>query len=146
MPADITTRDAEPADIVALTGLMNELGYPTSAHDMVKRMAAIFAHPDYKTIVAVLNNEVVGMAGLYKGLHYEKNGSYMRITAFVVRHDQRNLGIGKLLIIAAEEWAVTQGINAVVISSRNSEERRAAHALYQKMGYSNKSAGFFKQL
>lgn len=146
MPADITTRDAEPGDIVALTGLMNQLGYPTSEHDMVKRMETIFAHPDYKTIVAVLNNEVVGMAGLYKGLHYEKNGSYMRITAFVVREDQRNLGIGKLLIIAAEEWAVTQGINAVVISSRNSEERRAAHAFYQKMGYDNKSSGFFKQL
>ena len=146
MLPDIIIRDAEPTDIVALTGLMNQLGYPTSVAEMTARMALIFTHPDYKTIVAVSNGAVAGMAGLYKGLSYEKNGCYMRITAFVVDQNQRNQGIGKLLIDASEKWAAEQGINIVVISSRNSEERRAAHAFYQKMGYANRSAGFFKQL
>ena len=139
-------RDAKIDDVEELASLMNELGYSTSVSEMTARMKPVFVHPDYKTIVAVLNEKVVGMAGLYKGLFYENNGQYMRIAAFVVKQSRREQGIGKLLIGAAEAWAVTQAINTVVISSRNRDERRAAHAFYQKMGYAIKSSGFIKYL
>jgi GNAT superfamily N-acetyltransferase len=133
-------------DIEALTLLMGDLGYPTSVIDMQARFENIAAHPDYKTIVAVLDNEVVGMAGLSKGIFYEMNGTYMRILAFVVKQGYRKMGIGRQLIAAAENWAVEQGLNTVIINSGNRDERLASHAFYGEMGYTVKSLGFVKKL
>ena len=142
----VIIRDACVNDIEELTLLMTDLGYPASVAEMQTRFKNIFAHPDYRTIIAVVNNEIVGMAGLFKGIYYEKNGSYMRILAFVVKETSRKSGIGKLLIKASEDWAFEQGLNSVLISSGNRDERKAAHAFYQKMGYAVKSSGFVKEL
>jgi GNAT superfamily N-acetyltransferase len=86
------------------------------------------------------------MSGLFKGIYYEKNGLYLRILAFVVKQSRRELGIGRILIKASEDWAVEQGLNSVLINSGNREERKAAHVFYQKMGYVVKSSGFVKEL
>ena len=143
---ELIIRDAAIKDIEALALLMNDLGYPTNVNEMQTRFQNISVHPDYKTIVAVLNDEIVGMAGLAKGIYYEKNGLYMRILAFVVKQSSRKLGIGKILVTASESWAIEQGLNTVVINSGNRDERQAAHAFYQKMGYAVKSSGFVKEL
>lgn len=82
LKGQVTVRDAGEGDIEVLTFLMNELGYPTSVNEMRLRFKNISINPDYKTIVALLNEEIVGMAGLAKGVFYEKNGSYLRILAF----------------------------------------------------------------
>ncbi|MDB5144798.1 MAG: family N-acetyltransferase [Mucilaginibacter sp.] len=142
----VLIRDANEGDIGALTVLMNELGYSTSFSEMENRFKNITVHPDYKTLVAIVNNEIVGMAGLAKGISYEKNGSYMRIVAFVVNQNRRKNGVGKALMTASEDWAISQNLNTIVISSRNIDQRRAAHAFYLKMGYAIKSSGFVKQL
>jgi GNAT superfamily N-acetyltransferase len=125
---------------------MNELGYPTSAGEMLYRYKNIANHPDYRTIVAVKNNEIVGMAGLARGIFYEKNGGYLRIVAFVVKQTCRQQGIGKLLIKAAEDWAITQGLTTILLNSGKRDERQAAYMFYQKMGYMVKSSGFVKEL
>jgi GNAT superfamily N-acetyltransferase len=142
----VIVRDANREDIEELTSLMTDLGYPATLDEFRVRFENIAAHPDYRTIVVVLNDEIVGMAGLSKNIFYEMNGNYMRILAFVVKQSARKLGIGKILIEASEEWAREQGLHTVVISSGNRAERDAAHAFYQKMGYAIKSSGFVKKL
>ena len=142
----ITIRDAHNGDAAALTMLMNELGYPTTHAEMEARFKAIAGHDDYKTVLAISDYNVVGMAGLAKGIFYEKNGLYIRIVAFVVKQTHRRLGIGEALIAAAEKWAAEQGIHTIYINSRNADERKAAYSFYQKMGYVIKSSGFVKQL
>ena len=142
----VIIRDAKKEDIEELTSLMTDLGYPATLEEFRTRFENIAAHPDYRTIVAVVNDEIVGMAGLSKNIFYEMNGNYMRILAFVVKQSSRKLGIGKLLIKASEDWAAEQGLNTVVINSGNRAERDAAHAFYQKMGYAIKSSGFVKKL
>jgi len=142
----ITIRDACESDLAELTGLMTDLGYPTTYDEFAVRFKDIAAHPDYKTIVAVAGDELVGMAGLSKNIFYEMNGMYLRVLAFVVKQNRRELGIGRLLIEASEHWAVEQGLNTVLISSGNRTERDAAHAFYKKMGYAIKSSGFVKKL
>jgi len=52
----ILLRDAIANDIEELTGLMTDLGYPATVAEMSIRFKSIFPHPDYKTIVAVINN------------------------------------------------------------------------------------------
>jgi len=142
----VIIRDAQKGDVEELTSLMTDLGYPATLEEFKIRFEKISAHPDYRTIVALIDNEMVGMAGLSKNIFYEMNGNYMRILAFVVKQSSRKLGIGKLLIEAAEEWAKEQGLHTVVISSGNRAERDAAHVFYQKMGYAIKSSGFVKKL
>jgi len=144
--AEVTIRDAKYTDLEELTALMTDLGYPTTLEEFKIRFENISAHPDYRTLIAIADGEMVGMAGLTKNIFYEMNGNYMRIAAFVVKQSSRKLGIGKLLIEAAEEWAKEQGLHTVVISSGNRAERDAAHAFYQKMGYAIKSSGFVKKL
>ncbi|SEW35896.1 N-acetylglutamate synthase, GNAT family [Chitinophaga sp. YR573] len=143
---DIMIRDAHKGDIEALSLLMNDLGYPTTISEMQERFSGIIEHPDYRTILAVLDNEIVGMAGLHKGHFYERNGMYLRVLAFVVKQNNRNKGIGKILMKAAEDWAIEQCLNCVIINSGNRENRKDAHAFYQKMGYTIKSSGFIKEL
>lgn len=143
---EIYIRDAHEGDVEAIALLMDELGYPTPVTEMQAKLKNIFSHPDYRTIVAVSNNEIVGFSGLMKGFSFERSGKYIRIISFVVKNDVRNKGIGKLLIKASEDWAVEQNIDTIVISSGNRDDRKAAHIFYQKMGYAIKSSGFFKQL
>lgn len=144
--SQVIIREAHEGDIEALTVLMNDLSYPTTVAEMQERFKAIAIHPDYRTILAVIDDEIVGMAGLHKGNFYEKNGMYLRILAFVVKQNIRNKGIGKILIKASEDWAVEQGLHTIIINSGNRDDRKVAHVFYHKMGYTIKSSGFVKQL
>ncbi len=142
----IEIRDAGVGDIADLALLMTDLSYPTSVMEMEKRFMLIHQHADYKTIVAVAGGEIVGMAGLCKGIFYELDGLYMRILALVVKQNSRSLGIGKLLLTAAEAWAVEQKLGTILVNSGNREERIVAHRFYEAMGYAVKSSGFVKKL
>jgi GNAT superfamily N-acetyltransferase len=146
MNNQVIIRDAHEGDIEVLTVLMNDLSYPTTVAEMQERFKPIVAHPDYRTILAVIDDEIVGMAGLHKGNFYEKNGMYLRILAFVVKQNIRNKGIGKILIKASEDWAMEQDLHTIIINSGNRDDRKVAHVFYHKMGYTIKSSGFVKQL
>lgn len=146
LSGQLTIRDAVWDDIEPMTQLMSDMSYPTTLEEMRERFKNIIVHPDYRTILAVMNDEIVGLAGLQKGHFYEKNGMYLRVLAFVVKQTARNHGVGRFLLSAAEDWAAEQGLNAVIINSGNRDDRKAAHAFYQKMGYVVRSSGFVKQL
>lgn len=139
-------RDAGEGDIPQLTVLFTDLGYPTTDDEVLVRFNQVSKNPDYRTLVITEGDDVLGLAGLMHGIWYEKNGTYVRILAFVIRQDQRGKGIGKLLIRAVEGWAQGMGANSVILSSGNREERVGAHLFYQSLGYEIKSSGFIKQL
>src|ERR1700744_4102695 len=104
MTAKPSIRDATSIDLKEISLLISELGYVTSVQEMKVRFDMISNHSDYKTIVAIVDGEIVGMAGLCKGLFYEMNGMYMRILALVVKQKNRKQNIGKLLMAASESW------------------------------------------
>jgi GNAT superfamily N-acetyltransferase len=139
-------RPAVEDDIPALAILMNELGYTTSTEDMRMRYAALTAHADYATWVAVIEEQVIGMIGLIRQLYYEKNGICIRIGALVINSHYRKKGIGKLLMQKAEEWATETGASQVLLNSGNREERKDAHAFYQHLGFEPKTTGFVKTI
>jgi GNAT superfamily N-acetyltransferase len=143
-PVLIRAYDSE--DSSALARLITELGYPTDAHEMAVRMTEIQANPNYKTLIATHQNEVVGMIGMVKSFFWEQNGFYIRIQALVVKQSYRNQGVGKLLIAACENYAQEIQANAVILNCGNREERKNAHIFYQKMGFKPKSTGYVKDL
>jgi len=146
MSKTYTIRDARESDVNQLSILITQLGYPCTPDEVLTRFNSVHNHPDYRTLVIADGGEPIAMAGLIKGFWYEKNGTYVRILAFVVDEDYRGEGIGKMLIKAIEDWAVELGVNAVVLSSGNKHERIGAHRFYQSLGYEIKSSGFIKQL
>ena len=139
-------RDADSNDIEQLSILITELGYPTTTHEMETRFTNINQSAIYRTLVMVKDDLLVGMAGLVKGCWYEKNGTYVRVLAFVIKQDHRGQGLGKKLIQEVEKWATNIGANSVILSSGNRDERIAAHQFYQSQGYEIKSTGFIKSL
>jgi len=142
----IIFREAEPADMVALTELMNELGYKTTLDEMKTRFADIQNHKDYKTFIAVDDTEILGMVGLSRNYSYEQNGIYVRVLALVTRSGFRQKGIGKKLMDLAENWAREIGADKVLLNCGNREEREIARLFYKKIGYQIKSSGFIKKL
>ncbi|MCD2425606.1 GNAT family N-acetyltransferase [Niabella pedocola] len=139
-------RDYEQKDLAAVTGLTCELGYPTTTAAMQLRMNAISGNAHYRTLVAVIDNQVVGYAGLATGWYWEKNGTFLRIQALVVHKDHRKARVGKQLLDAAAAHARTIGAGALLLNSGNRPEREAAHQFYPKMGFEAVSTGYVKKI
>jgi GNAT superfamily N-acetyltransferase len=143
---NLIIREATPADVVELAELMNELGYETTEKDMETRFRNIQRHADYKTLVAIIDQTIIGMVGLTKNLFYERNGIYVRVVAIVTKSKFRNKGVGKKLMDAVEDWAKMIGADAVLLNCGNREERIIAQGFYKKLGYQVKSSGFIKKI
>jgi len=143
---NLIIRDAEPADIPALTELMNELGYYTTMDEMKKRFENIQSHQDYKTFIAITDTAISGMAGATKNFSYEQNGIYVRVLALVTHRKFRQQAIGKKLMEFVENWAREIGAEKILLNCGNREERAIARLFYEKIGYQVKSSGFIKKL
>lgn len=139
-------REATKNDVSQMVTLMEQLGYPSSLEQFEQRFESIFTNPCYHTLVAELENQIVGMAGLCTDLFYEYDGSYVRIVAFVVDSNYRRRGIGKKLMQEIESWARNQGVIAIALNSGNRKERKDAHQFYLSMGFEAKSIGYDKPL
>ena len=135
-------RNVNETDLADITYLMAELGYETTVSEMRNRLLELTNNPDYHTIVAELDNEVVGLLGLHIGLAYEFSGCYGRIVCLVVNKQYRKNGIGKKLIDRAKEIISDRNGNTLVLNSGNRKDREAAHKFYLDNGFSAKSTGF----
>lgn len=142
----IYVRDFTIKDVKDLAFLTSQLGYTTSEEEMAQRMLLISTHPDYKTILAVNNEIVVGYIGLNQGYFWEKQGSFIRIQALVVEKEFRQLNIGSLLVNQAEIWAKETNAGFVLLNCGNRPEREQAHQFYLKLGFQPKSTGYYKEL
>jgi GNAT superfamily N-acetyltransferase len=120
-------------DAAAAAGLITQLGYPTTPAEMAQRLAAVSAHPDYCTWVAVVGGQVVGLAGTRLGRSYAHNGPYGQLLALVVGEGWRDRGIGALLVGQVERWFREQGAETVMVTSRHTWQ--AAHRFYKRLGY-----------
>lgn len=128
-------RLATKSDGKPMSRLLTQLGYPTSVEQMEGRFEQIRSHRDYRTWIAVINGEVVGMIGAIKSYFYEKNGQYVRIVAFVVDEKHRGQGVGQRLMQKSEEWATRIGVTTIALNSGAKEERTNAHEFYKNAGF-----------
>ncbi|WP_214797827.1 MULTISPECIES: GNAT family N-acetyltransferase [unclassified Exiguobacterium] len=140
----VRIRTAENRDIVVLAELMGELGYPTTEEQMAKRFMTIQQDSNYHTFIAVEDQEIVGMIGCFKGLSYEKDESYIRIVALVVKSSRRKNGIGALLVNHVQEWAYQQEIMKIAVNTGN--RRVVSHEFYKKIGFEGTGTGYYKSL
>lgn len=142
----VTIREFLPGDIEALTALMADLGYPTTADVLLKRMTRIEADPLCCTLVAEYDGKVVGMAGVREYMSYTSDAPTAQIAALVTKEEYRGLGIGGELVKQAEFWARRRGAQRVVVASGRRPERERAHRFYEYQEYQPRHFLFSKDL
>ena len=141
---DLNIRDAELTDAAALAALMGELGYETTAAEMATRLQTILPDAHYRTLVAILDNQLCGMIGTVAQPSHEHNDLSGRIVALVVSKPMRRRGVARKLIAAAERDFAKRAVTRVSLTTRLTRED--AHQFYEQLGYTKNGFRYAKEL
>lgn len=148
-------RPASPTDAAAINVLLHELGYPSNTEEeVIGRLASWSARDDLLVLAAtapaaasVDGQRLVGVAALAVIPYFERPGNWGRVVALVVDARVRGLGVGRRLLAACEQAALSRDCASMEISSNR--RRTGAHAFYRSLGYTDRcdeSARFHKVL
>lgn len=143
-PSPATVRPCTEADADELVPLMVVLSYATTPEQMRTRMARIAAHPDYHTLVAEREGRVVGMVGVQRGIAWNSDAPWARISSLAVLPEEQGRGTGAALVAAAEAWAREQGATSIHLTTN--ARREGAHRFYERIGYQNTGRRYIRQL
>jgi N-acetylglutamate synthase-like GNAT family acetyltransferase len=142
---EITVRRATPQDAERLAELATQLGYPSSAAQVARRLERVLGDARQAVLVAEAAGGVVGWVHIIPTFLIESDPQ-AEIGGLVVDQDCRRGGVGTLLINQAEHWARAQGLRSIYL--RSNVLRREAHRFYEKLGYQaiKTQTAFRKQL
>jgi GNAT superfamily N-acetyltransferase len=136
-------RDAKPSDSERLAELIRFLGHEiTEKH--VRRNLAALKKASETPIVATLDKKVVGLVGIHRMVTVHRDAPVGRIPVLVVAEEAQGLGLGRMLVDAAEQWCRKKGCKLIEVTSN--DRRAQAHAFYRHMGYERTSIRFFKKI
>lgn len=125
-------RDAAPADAESIAQLTTELGYPADAAAIAGRLARLSGQRDQLVLVAVLDGKIAGWLQAHASEVLE-SGFRVEIVGLVVAEDCRRHGVGRQLVMRAEQWAAGLGAGTVVV--RSNTKREESHRFYPALGY-----------
>jgi GNAT superfamily N-acetyltransferase len=134
MTPPLTIRTPEPADYARVAELAGELGYPSKADDIARRLSDLAkVSPRHVVYVAQRTGEpIAGWICLAMQGTIESD-AYVEVTGFVVGAEFRSQRIGEKLLARGEEWAREQGARTMRLRSNVIRDR--AHAFYVREGY-----------
>lgn len=141
----VIIREIEEKDYLALLPLWNnELGNPVNADNTALHYDRIKDDERYKTFVALIEDEVVGFVSSVQSFAIGFEGSFMQITGIAVKKEMQHKGIGTKLLLHMKDYARANGVYNIGLNS--GYKRTAAHAFYQRNGYSSGNWCFGKML
>ena len=141
---DVTIREARDSDAEAIASLLGELGYPTNAADVPRRLEKMRAEGGQWTLVAERDGHVLGTATVMIRHMLSRDAPFGRVTTVVVSEAARSQGIGGALIARAEEICRAVGCGALEVTS--AAQRTRAHDFYLRLGFEDRPKRFIKQL
>jgi GNAT superfamily N-acetyltransferase len=113
--------------------LAGQLGYPSSAADVERRVAGMDAAGEHVVFVARLaDGSIAGWIGAFVYRSVEADAR-IEISGLVVDDRHRSQAVGRFLLERAEAWAREKGCSATGLRSNVIRER--AHAFYERQGY-----------
>jgi len=128
-------RRAIATDAVGIAALSGELGYPITKMEAGDRLELVNRSTEHEVQVAVLpDGSLVGWIHVFVSLRLEA-APFAELGGFIVAANYRAQGIGKRLLISAQNWAVQKGLDKLRIRSRST--RIDAHRFYKKFGFSH---------
>jgi GNAT superfamily N-acetyltransferase len=140
----VRVRRCELDDAAAISELLDQLGYPTDAKSVRRRLERLDASAADCIFVAELDGSVVGLAGLHVSPSLEHDGDAGKVSALVVDETSRRRGIGRALMDAVEAEARERG--CVLLFLTTAERRADAHAFYESIGLEETGRRFAKLL
>jgi len=140
---DLTIRDARADDGAAIAFLLGQLGYETEATAVAPRLELLAIVGD-RVVVAVTEDEVVGLAHLHASPTIEYERPAAKIGALVVDEAHRGEGIGRALVEAME--AEARARRCVLLFLTTAVRREDAHAFYRRVGLEETGSRFTKTL
>ena len=140
----IEIRTAVKNDVEAIARLAGELGYPSTAAQVRKRLDAMERDAQQAAFVAEApGGEVVGWIHLSQVCSLASDPR-AEITGLVVDSGIRGAGVGGLLVERGEKWAREIGLATIGVHSNIIRER--SHRFYLRLGYAvNKSQKVFRK-
>ncbi|WP_018759773.1 GNAT family N-acetyltransferase [Paenibacillus terrigena] len=97
---------------------------------------------NYKTFVALFENDVVGFVTIVQALSVGSPIGYLHIQGLAVKKELQHSGIGTKLLKHTENYAKEMGISSIILCS--GFKRTDAHAFYEHNGYDKESYCFDK--
>lgn len=138
----VLIRIPELKDIPSLKKLFLQLGYPTDENRLENHINQ--RDTSFIILVAESEQELCGVIVVNFITPVHENGLWALISALVIDESSRGAGIGKSLLIAAEQIALDKGCSQIALSS--SESRVRAHKFYESHGYQEVRKRFVKHL
>ena len=135
-------RPARPNDAEELSVLLSELGYPSAAEAISRRISACEDVSGLSIVVALMDERVVGVVAVHCVPTLISDAALGRITALVVSTEVRGRGVGRLLVEEAEAFAHGRGCERMELTS--GDHRPGAHAFYERLGYAVEARRFIK--
>lgn len=139
---DVKIREANIQDATRINELSEQLGYCVSCDKTRNRLDYLLKDNQHVIYVAEVDNEIAGWihVSLYNTLVSERRAN---ISGLVVDRKLHRRGIGRALMLGAEEWAKNCGCYGIIL--RSNEIRQDAHLFYKGIGYKQtKSQYVFK--
>ena len=130
----MTVRSASPEDAEHLVPLVDQLGYPTKAAEIGRRLQRN-ATSDYAAWVFDANSGsgVIGFAAGHLLLPYEDDAAAAQLMILVADELHGASGAGIALVEQFESWATARGASRSIVSS--GLDRVATHRFYLPRGY-----------
>lgn len=138
-PDPVRIRAMRPEDAEAVARLSAELGYPSRAEEVIRRLGRLARQPGHAVFVAERGGEAVGWAHACGVLRLSTDG-YVEIGSIVVDAAHRRAGVGEALVRACEDWGVDAGYARLRL--RSGLHRDGAHAFYERLGYARSKASY----
>lgn len=130
---EVKIRRGRAGDASQLAQLSGQLGYPTTAAEIKKRLRRLKPASQNALFVAESpDGRVVGWAHV-SVTHLVEVGTRAELNGLIVAEGQRSLGAGARLLQAAEDWAHKRGCPSMSVRSNVIRER--AHKFYERQGY-----------
>ncbi len=131
----VIIRTARLEDSGHIARLCSQLGYVETAETIHERLTRLLPESQHRILVAEAGGSQI--AGWIHALitRVLESPPFVEIGGIVVDKDYRRTGIGKLLITAAEEWALENDLDCVRL--RSNVIRPEAHEFYPAIGYTH---------
>jgi len=123
-------------DVLGVRNVNNE-NFRVTMEDMNKE-------GNYKTFVALFENDVVGFVAIVHALSVGSSTGYLHIQGLAVKKELQHSGIGTKLLKHTENYAKEKGISSIILCS--GMKRTDAHAFYEHNGYDKDSYCFDKTI
>jgi GNAT superfamily N-acetyltransferase len=129
----VTIRRGRPGDAPEIAELATELGYPSSAEEIVRRLLPLLGSAEQLVLVAA-NGSDRAVGWLHAAVRHQLlRDPDVQVVGLVVAAAHRGAGVGTRLLAAAERWAAETGAAEVRVRSNVARER--AHRFYLREGY-----------